>query len=131
MSDRSEPVLTPHAFLDTVELGALELGDASAAEADEVLVDRAHREAVLIPLEALPEVVLLDEAAADQQVQSPIDGRLPDPLTPRTKILLDVIHREVLVRGEHDLGDRFALLRDRQPLFVQEAPEELDERMWS
>ena len=123
-------MLTPHALLDTVELGALELGDASAAEADEVLVDGAHRETVLIPLEALPEVVLLDEAAADQQVQSPIDGRLPDPLTPCTKILLDVVHREVLVRGEHDLGNSFALLRDRQPLFVQKTPEEPDEGMW-
>jgi hypothetical protein len=118
MPHRGKSMLPPHTFLHAVELIALELVNASATEANEVLVNGAHRETVLIPLEALAEIVLLDQAAADEQVEGPIDGRLPDPLTARTQILLDVIDREVLVGGEHDFRDRFALVRDWKALFA-------------
>jgi len=42
-------------------------------------VNRTVREPVLIPFETLAEIVLLDETAADQEVECAIDRRLPDP----------------------------------------------------
>jgi len=84
---------------------------------------------MLIALEALTEIVFLDQAAAHEQIQRPVDGRFPDPFVPCTKVLLDIVYREVFVGSENDFRDSFALVRDRQPLLAKEAPEEPDERM--
>src|SRR5690606_6594308 len=80
---RSEAVLGAHPVLDAVHLVALELRHLGALEADQVLVHGVARESVLVALEALAEVVLLDEPAPDEQIERAVDGGLPDPLAAR------------------------------------------------
>ena len=106
---------------------ALELRDHAALQTDQVLVHRVARQPVLVALEALAEVVLLDEPAAHEEIQRAVDGRLADALSAAPEILLDVLHREVLVGGEDHLGDRLALVRHRQAEVPQVAAEQLGE----
>ena len=44
-----------------------------------------------------------------------------------SQVLLDVVHRQVLVRGEHDVRNRFTLLSDRESLLAQETPKKSNE----
>src|SRR5690606_15118824 len=83
-----EAVLRADPVHDAVHLRALELGHAPALHADQVLVHGMTREPVLVALEALAEIVLLDEPAPHEQVEGAIDGRLADPLAPRADLPL-------------------------------------------
>jgi hypothetical protein len=78
---------------------------------------------MFVALEALAEVVLLDESAAHEQVEGPVDRRFPDPLTPFAERGLDVVDGEVLVRAEHDLGDDRSLMRHWEAPIAQVAAE--------
>ena len=82
-------------LLNTQHLGALELDHLMAVDADEMLVDGGASEQVLVSLEAFTEIMLLDEAAADEDLDRSIDRRLADSLPRPSKQRLDVFHREV------------------------------------
>ena len=85
------------------------------------------REAVLIALEALSEVVLLHQPALHQEIQGAVDGGLPDSFARLAEAPLDVVHREVLVGAEDGVGHRLPLRGDGEPLLAQVAPEEANE----
>ena len=57
----NEAVFRSHPVLDLVELVALELGHRTALHTDHVFVNGVVGESMLVPLEPLPEVVLLHE----------------------------------------------------------------------
>jgi hypothetical protein len=81
-------------------------------------------EQVLVALEAVAEVVVLDQAAAHQDLHGAVDGGLADPLAPRLQPRLDLLHAQVLARVEHHVGHHLALQRHREPLLAQVAAEE-------
>ena len=81
------------------------------------------RQAMLVPLEPLPEIMLLHEAAPNQQIEGPVNGRLPDALTPSLQVPLDLIHRKMGVRTEYGLRHHLPLLCDGEPLIPQVAVE--------
>ena len=93
-----------------------------------MLVDGTLREPVLVALEALPEVVLLHESAAHEQIEGAVDRRLPDPVAATAELMVDVVDRQVRVRVEDNARDGLSLLRHGETLAVQVATEEPDER---
>jgi hypothetical protein len=101
------------AVFDPIQFVALELGHGPALDAHEMLMNRAVRESVLVPLEPFAEVVLLDESAADQEIEGAIDGRFSDPIASLSKHPLDVIDGQMTVGVEDDFCNRLALMRDR------------------
>ena len=82
VTHQREAVVGLDATLHGLDLGALELDDLSALQAHQVLVHRLAGQAMLVPLEALPEVVLLHQATSHQQVQCPVDCGLADAELP-------------------------------------------------
>src|SRR5690606_27980632 len=85
-----EPVTARRLLLDAYHLRTLELHDVVTVHADEVLVIRRRAEEVFVALEPLPEIVLLHQPAPDQDLDRPIDGRLPYPLAIAAERQLDV-----------------------------------------
>ena len=103
-----------------------ELHHAAARRADAVLVRVARRHR-LVALEALAEVVLLDEPALDQEVERAIDGRRPDWTAAFGHPALDIVRRQMLGGEQDDLRHRQALLGRRQ-VVIPEIPPELPEQ---
>ena len=83
---------------------------------------------MLVALEALSEVVLGDEAAAHEEVERPVDGRLADALAAVAQDGRDVVDGEVALGAEDDVGDDLALVRHRQADLAQIPSEETDVR---
>jgi hypothetical protein len=117
-----------HLVLDALHLGAAELHHLAAVRAHQVLVAALVAEQVLVALEAVAKVVVLHQPAAHQDLHRPVDRRLADALAAALELGLDLLHRQVLLAGKHDVGHDLALQRDRQPLLAQVAPEEVQVR---
>ena len=113
--------------LDAMHVCTLELDHLGAVEADEVLMDRLRRQTVLVSLESLPEVALGNQFTGHEQVQSPVDGGLPDPLAIGSQYPFDLVHGQMTLRSEYDARDEFPLVRDREGLLFQVTAKEPEE----
>src|SRR5207244_2944831 len=105
--DKAEEPLDP--LLQTLELLARELDDLAAALADDVIVVLGlflHR---LVARLTGFEVALGGEAARLQQLERPIDGRVPDPRVHLPDRGVELFDREVSFGAEEDLRDVVSL----------------------
>src|SRR5690606_34000845 len=127
MPRRLEPMFLRDGLLETRQIRVLDLLNAPALRADQMLADERLAEKMLVTLEPFPEIILLDQTAPDQHLQRTVDRRLADPFATAPQTGLDLLHRQMIRRGEHQPRNRLPLLRDRQPLLPQVASEKVDE----
>jgi len=78
---------------DLLDLPALKLDDPPAFQTDQVLVHWLLGKAVFVSFEPLSEIMLQDQPAPNEEVQSPVDGSLSDPSSRGSEASLDFFNR--------------------------------------
>src|SRR5262245_1514267 len=112
------------AFLELLELLAVELDDLPAALADDVVVVLLLRLGGLVARLAIVEMPLVGQAALLEQLERPVDRGVPDARVHLLHRGVQLLDGEVLAGAEEHLRDVVALRRRLEAAFAQRLLEE-------
>jgi hypothetical protein len=122
VAGRLEAVPLSDLGLDLLHFPALKLDDPSAFQTYQVLVNRLLGEPVFESFESLPEIMLHDQPAPNEEIQSPVDGGFSDSVPGASQARFEFFDGQMFSRRENDLSDGLPLKCDRKALLFEISP---------